>query len=118
MEWESIKEINWNGVVTPDNPVINSFKPGANLIRLGEKYIAMYGIHNSARIVAQRDVFTFFGKSLKAMERIYIDENFPQDCLMKLILPKAKIHSLLKSLESIGITDSVVYPDLEGFSKK
>lgn len=52
------------------------------------------------------------------METTYIEENFPQDSLIKLNFPKDKIGSLLNSLTSLGITDSVVYPDLEGLSKE
>ena len=59
-----------------------------------------------------------FGKKIKPIEATYVDDEFPQDCLIKLNFQKTKINSLLNSLTSLGITDSVVYPDLEGLSKE
>ena len=50
------------------------------------------------------------------METTYIDKSYPQDCLEKLVIPKDRIGGLLMSLMRIGITDSVVYPDLDGLA--
>jgi len=82
------------------------------------KPVAIFGTHNSPRIVAQRGVFTVFGKKVQPMEKTYVDEKYKQDCLMKIVFPSNKISNLLQSLTSIGITDSVVYPDLEGLGKE
>ena len=80
-----------------------------------EKPIAIYGTHNSNRIVAQRGVFTIFGKGTNPMNKVLDEDN---NCLSKIVLPKDKIESILSSLISIGITDSVVFPDLDGLSKE
>jgi hypothetical protein len=78
--------------------------------------VAMYGLHNSARIVAQRGVFTIFGKSTDPLEAHYQSGDYPADALIKIELPEAAVHPLRQQLAAIGITDSVVYPDLGGLA--
>jgi hypothetical protein len=80
--------------------------------------VAIYGTHNSYRIVAQRGVFVIFGKSLLPMEETYQALRFPEDTLTKISIPQGKIGGLMKSLSDIGITDSVVFPDLDGLAKE
>jgi len=116
---ESLKDYSYNkGILTVQEHYLNSYKPRTRFDDIREKPVAIFGTHNSPRIVSQRGVFTVFGKKIKAIEDTYIDDSFPQDCLIKINLPKDEINTLLKSLTSIGITDSVVYPDLEGLSKE
>lgn len=85
-----------------------------------EKPVAIYGNHNSARIVAQRGTFMVFSPwSKKAMENVFVDESsIPAHCLRRVIVPKANSESILKSLKSIGITESTVFPDLEGLARE
>ena len=106
------------GIISYESKHIDSFEPFTDYNLMREKPIAIYGTHNSGRIVAQRGVFTIFGKGTKPMEKLFEDDAFPEDSLIKIIIPKAKIGGILKSLISIGITDSVVFPDLDGLSKE
>lgn len=116
---ESLKGFSYkDGVLSVEDSFINSYKPRTAFGSIPQKPVAIFGTHNSPRIVSQRGVFTVFGKEIQPMENTYVLDSFPQDCLKKLIFPKAKINSLLNSLTSLGITDSVVYPDLEGLSKE
>ena len=78
--------------------------------------VAMWGLHNSPRIVAQRGVFTIFGNHTDPMEKVLVDTPFDSDTLVKLIIPAASIQTLLAALSRIGITDSVIYPDLGGLA--
>lgn len=81
--------------------------------------VAIYGTHSNKRIVAQRGVFTIFGKNMNAIENIYSkNRSFKQSCLTKIIIEKENIDSVISSLLSIGYTDSVVFPDLEGLGKE
>lgn len=80
--------------------------------------VALYGAHNSARIVAQQGVFTIFGRDAKPMEEVFSAENFPANCLTKLVLSESVISPLRKSLLNQGITESVVFPDLEGLARE
>ncbi len=77
--------------------------------------VAVYGIVNSARMVAQRGVFTVFGRSIEPMEKRF-EDGFPKEALSKVVLPKATIPALLEALFSFGFTDSTAYPDLHGLA--
>ncbi len=114
---ESLKDYSFDaGILSIEDAFINSFKPRTMFGNIRDNPVCIYGTHNNSRIVSQRGVFTIAGKKIKPIESIYTEDNFPQDCLIKLVIPKSKIESLLISLISIGVTDSVVYPDLEGFA--
>lgn len=116
---ESLKNFSYDkGILSVEESFVNSYKPRTPFGNIPQKPVAIFGTHNSPRIVSQRGVFTVFGKEIQPMEKTYTDEEFPQDCLLKLNFPKGKINSLLNSLTALGITDSVVYPDLEGLSKE
>ncbi len=79
--------------------------------------VAILGAHNSPRIVAQRGVFTIFGVGLEPMEESY-EKNVFTNSLNKLTIPKAAIAGLNEQLFKIGITDSVVFPDLDGLARE
>lgn len=116
---EALKDYSYDkGILSVEEHFVNSYKPRTPFANMREKPIAIFGNHNSPRIVSQRGVFTVFGKKMQAMEETYLNDNFPQDCLIKLVLPKDKITELENSLTSLGTTDSVVYPDLEGLAKE
>lgn len=79
---------------------------------------AIYGIHNSQRIIAQRGVFTIFGSENKPMEEVFQNEKFDDNALIKIIIPKENLKFLFNKLLSIGYTDAVVYPGLDGLAKE
>jgi hypothetical protein len=83
--------------------------------------VAMRGVHNSARIVAQQGFFTVFGPRPDSMEEIYGSKKddafiFPDGCLRKYTIPKAKITSIREEIFSLGVSESTIYPDLEGLA--
>jgi hypothetical protein len=80
--------------------------------------IALYGAHNSQRIVAQRGVFVVFGRQVMSMERIYEKEGFPQGSLRKFAIPKAKLPAFYEAILRHGLGDSVVFPDLDGLARE
>ncbi|EKO3842794.1 FRG domain-containing protein [Vibrio harveyi] len=107
------------GAMSPTEQMVNAYKPGASDPLLMQEYpVAILGIHNSPRIVAQRGSFCLFGKSLTPMEDIFSAGSFQPDTLKKLIIPAGLIEELLNKLIWMGITDSVIYPDLEGLAKE
>lgn len=116
---EALKDFSYSkGILSVEDHFINSYKPRTPFDNIRERPVALFGTHNSSRIVSQRGVFTVFGKKIQPLEKTYLEDSFPQDCLIKLNFPKKEIQSFLNSLDSIGITDSVVYPDLEGLAKE
>lgn len=75
--------------------------------------VALYGTHNSARIVAQRGTFTVAGKVLTPMNE------FAESPLSisKLTL-QGPIEKWRRSLQTVGITESMVFPDLSGLARE
>jgi hypothetical protein len=104
------------GIISPPNDdELNGYLP---IARGPKEAVALLGIHNSPRIVAQKGVFTLFGSAVVSMDQAYIDSDFPQDCLVKLRIDKDLVSDLLGAMTRIGITDSVVFPELEGLARE
>ena len=78
--------------------------------------LALYGAHNSQRIVAQRGVFIVFGKSPTPMEKVSVAEKYPKASLSKINLKAVKIQRIRDELLGYGVTESVVRPDLDGLA--
>jgi hypothetical protein len=106
------------GVLSPGDDALKSYRPTPSFAGMHNQPVAIYGTHNSARIVAQQGVFTIFGRGTKQMERIFKSDDFPVECLTKIIVPKSLISRMRKSLLNHGITESVVFPDLEGLARE
>ena len=85
---------------------------------MNNEAVAVYGTHNSPRIVAQRGVFTMFGQNMSPMERVFEDHAFPDNALMKVVVPADSLSELRSSTFAIGITESVVFPDLDGVARE
>lgn len=118
-EWnrQSFADISYSGEIfsVGDEP-LRTFVPSGGDTYMRNAPAAMFGLHNSPRIVAQRGVFTVFGKESTAMEIRAVDFDYPEGTLTKFVLPGRLIGELRKSLLSIGVTDSVIFPDLGGLS--
>lgn len=82
----------------------------------GKPPVAMYGAHNSPRIVAQRGVFTIFGKRAVPMEIVFDEDTFPIGSLKKIVLQRRYLTSLKNAVLDHGVTESSVFPDLEGLA--
>ena len=53
---------------------------------------------------------------MRPMEEIHQDKGVPKDCLVMLRIPSTSIDPLLRTLISLGYTDSMAYPDLQGLA--
>lgn len=106
------------GILTPTDEALQSYKPLTPLSEMNVQPVALYGAHNSPRIVAQRGAFTIFGQSTKGMDEIYSAENFPAGCLTKVVLDRSVLPIMRKAILAHGITESVVFPDLDGLAKE
>lgn len=105
-------------VLTADDPNANAYKPVGDISTMKPYPIAVYGAHNSQRIVAQRGVFVCFGKDSRPMETIYNREHFPADCLLKITIARGRLPFMYEALRRHGLTDSVVFPDLDGLARE
>ena len=109
----------WKGrVLTVSDTPLDGYKPTADMRTMASEPIAISGLHNSQRIVAQRGVFTIFGHNSSPMEKIFDEKSFPPSALIKFVLPKASLPGLRDSLFGMGYTDSMIYPDLSGLAKE
>ncbi len=105
-------------VLTTDDPNVGAYKPVGDISTMKSFPIAIYGAHNSQRIVAQRGVFVCFGKDTRPMELIYQREHFPVDCLMRVVIKKGRLPHMHEALRRHGLTDSVAFPDLDGLARE
>ncbi|MCD4697690.1 MAG: FRG domain-containing protein [Bacteroidales bacterium] len=115
----SLKEQSFDqGIISTCDEEINGYKPMQKFTGINELPIAVYGTHNSPNIVAQRGVFTIFGQNMQPMEKIYEKENYTKDYLIKITLNKSVLPKMRASIFNYGITESVVFPDLQGLAKE
>jgi hypothetical protein len=119
VKWNSTawNHLSWNGGIAYTNEDnLNSYRPPFAGRDVRELPIAMHGSHNSPRIVAQRGAFTIFGTSAIPMEQHFTTNRKFSDELVKVIIEKKRIPEFRKALYSYGVTESVIYPDLEGLA--
>jgi hypothetical protein len=119
IEWNrtALSHISYRGGILDENSdEIKAYEPDTNTGQRATQPVMIYGVHNSPRIVAQRGVFSLFGKSMKGMEHVYREGDFSKNCLVKLNIPKVSIDQLRESLFQKGFSESTIYPDLTGLS--
>lgn len=108
-----------DGVLVASDERLNAHKPGVKEHVFSKKPVAMYGSYNSPRIVAQRGTFMVFGSDVSPMEAVKARIlTINDDVLSRLTIPGDKVPAFLKSLTSIGYTDSVIFPDLDGLARE
>jgi hypothetical protein len=106
------------GVLTPAEDAIKGYQPLTPFSEMNNHPVALYGAHNSPRIVAQRGVFTIFGQDTTPMEAVYAKDSFPDNCLIRVDLPHARLPRIRRSILGNGVTESVVFPDLDGLARE
>jgi hypothetical protein len=106
------------GVLAPGDEALKGYKPMGDFSVMNNLPVAVFGSHNSPRIVAQRGVFTIYGQKTSPMENIYRAQSFPAYCLVKLLIQPDSIFKMLNALFRYGITESVIFPDLDGLAKE
>jgi hypothetical protein len=58
------------GILDPGDEALQGYKPSTKFVDMNKHPVALYGAHNSPRIVAQRGAFTIFGQSTSGMEEL------------------------------------------------
>ena len=79
---------------TGDEP-LKGYSPRATPAETPTLPVAMYGTHNSARIVAQQGVFTIFGTNRAPMEDLAQTGAFPSGALFRVIVPPGRIQRVI-----------------------
>ena len=106
------------GVLSPGNEALKGYQPSTGLAAMNNAPVALHGVHNSPRIVAQRGVFTIFGQDTSPMERTFESDNYPPDCLFKVVIRRGRLPDFRRAILRYGITESVVFPDLDGLARE
>ncbi len=115
----ALKHVSFEGsVLTPDDDALKGYKPVPKFAGMHNQPVGLYGAHNSGRIVAQQGVFTIFGRDTTPMEKVFVQGGFPKQSLIKILIPKSAIAPLRAALLGHGVTESVVFPDLEGLARE
>jgi hypothetical protein len=97
--------------------VIAGYEPHSRL-PMRPNSLALYGAHTNPRIVAQRGTFTIFGLSKTPMEEEFEDEHYPAESLTKIEVPAGSIGQVRSAIDALGMTESMIYPDLEGLARE
>lgn len=92
-----------------------AYLPNGTIRNAGKLPVAMHGVHNSQRIVAQRGVFVLFGTSTTPLEN---QPDLAPETLTKVVIEKDAKKEIFDALFRMGIADSVVYPDLDGLGRE
>lgn len=79
--------------------------------------IALYGVFNSPRIVAQRGGFVLYGKQTTPMDQ-QPEMSGLNGVIRKIPIAKEVKRAAFMELFSMGVSDSVIYPDLDGLGRE
>jgi hypothetical protein len=105
------------GILNSNDDQLKGYKPVPVYPSLPVYPLALFGAHNSGRIVAQRGTFVVFGKPGNTMEKTYENDSvFTKECLLKIEIEPKNIESLRASLLRSGFTESLVFPGLDGLA--
>ena len=94
-------------ILSTDEPNAKAYEPFVDVNMMKTIPIALYGAHNSQRIVAQRGVFVCFGKDTRPMEKIYQTGRFPANSLLKLIIRKKRLPAFHTALMNLNLPAGV-----------
>jgi hypothetical protein len=104
------------GPLTPGDEALKGYAPTAGGAIPSKYPVALHGAHNSPRIVSQRGVFSIFGSDRTPMEKLIGTSGFDSGSLTRLTVGKESVRPMREMLLAHGITESVIYPDLEGLA--
>lgn len=79
--------------------------------------LAIHGVHNSQRIVAQRGSFTIFGRNTAALNES-MKLSGSDGVIKQVRIAAGAKRQMFEDLFNMGIADSVVYPDLDGLGRE
>ncbi|OMC20608.1 FRG domain-containing protein [Mycobacterium colombiense] len=109
------------GILTVADEEAQRWEPatstGTRLAKRAKFPVALYGIHNSPRIVAQRGTFTISGEIWAGLDQLPNDETQWSSYLRKYVYSDDP-ERLMKELRFIGFTESMIFPDLSSLAKE
>jgi hypothetical protein len=85
---------------------------------LAELPVAVFPPHIDRRIVAQRSVFTLHGREKDGFGILCRKHSDAQVCKIRIASDKSKLTEMTKDLNYAGVTETTIFPDLEGLSRE
>jgi len=82
--------------------------------RLPSRPVAIYPSHNVRRIGAQRSCFTISGEDHEGLDKL---ARLKDSHLVKILIPSFEVKGIGRALETCGIDEPTVFPDLDGLSR-
>jgi FRG domain-containing protein len=99
-----------------DAPDASPWQPGVPRDKLPSSVLAIRPVYGSARIQAQRGVFTIHGTNVSGLDSLI---NMSADaCMRKFVPPAPSIYRIHGELTRAGITESLVLPELPGLCRE
>lgn len=105
-----------DGILSTDRPEMKGYQPTSSWKGMNNLPVALFGVHNSPRIVAQRGVFCVFGQDVGSMDDFHQTQSYPDKALCRIDIDASVLDTFRTTILSYGITESVVFPDLTGFA--
>lgn len=124
---------NFRGVVSPENnPALKIWLPrnvkvhqeercphGGPDLYDNEKPLAIYPKHQNVRIRSQTGFFTVHGQSKTSIEELILNSGKPHEGLIaRLCFRGVAPLALKRQVGHIGVVRSMIYPDLDNFTKE
>lgn len=95
-------------VLTTANEEVDSYKPFTNK-KMTRFPLALFGSHNSGRIVAQRGTFFMWGNEVKSIEDFLAEEVKCDAWRFRLEMDPRE---MFKDVQSIGFTETMIFPEM------
>jgi hypothetical protein len=104
------------GLHADDKKLVDPWLPPRfkNMAGLPEKPVAVYPTHIARRISTQHSCFTVHGKDGKGLDDL---EGKRNACLLKIVIPSFSVTEIRRELDTCGIDEATIYPDLGGLSR-
>jgi hypothetical protein len=106
------------GIFSVDDVQLTGYEAKADMGSMNAAPVAVYGTHNSPRIVAQRGVFTIAGKDNRPLEAFADDFKDKTPCVWRIEITAEFVAPLTGQFRGAGFTESMIFPDLEGLARE
>lgn len=101
-------------VLTTADEELEAYEPETKK-RRSKSPVAVFGSHNSQRIVAQRGTFMVWGEDVKPLEEVADDHK--EVLLWRLSLTGDREY-LRQDLETLGFSETMVFPELQSLAEE
>lgn len=95
-------------ILTTVDEELENYRPDTTK-RRSRSPVAMYGSHNSNRIVAQRGTFMVWGGDVSSMKSFA--ESAPEDLLVKIVIEGDRFE-LFNEVKFLGFDETMIFPEL------